>query len=80
MEAREEIRQNNKVILRSSDGISISIIFRNLTGKNFCGKEYEDYIKWTAIKDMGFEYGEIEYFANGNLKENGKIKFAKTDS
>ena len=74
MKKREEIRQNNKVILHSSDGISISIIFRNLTGKSIKGEEYSNYIKYVAINEMGFEYGKIEYFVNGDLKEKGEIK------
>ena len=36
----DEIRQNGKVILSSEDGISIPMIFKNLCGKNFSGKEY----------------------------------------
>ena len=58
----------------SSDGISIPIIFKSLTGKNIKGEEYNNYVKHIAINDMGFEYGEIEYFVNGYLKEKGKIK------
>ena len=34
----ETIRQNGKIILHGNDGISIKMIFRNLTGKNFQGK------------------------------------------
>lgn len=34
----EEIRQNGKIILHSDDGISIKMIFKNLTGKNFQGQ------------------------------------------
>ena len=74
MNKREEIRQNNKVILHNSDGISIPVIFKNLTGKNFQGKEYNDYVKHVAINDMGFECGKIEYFVNGDFKEKGEIK------
>ena len=73
MKKREEIRQNNKVVLHSSDEISIPIIFKNLTGKNIKGEEYSNYIKYVAINKMGFEYGEIEYFVNGDLKEKGEI-------
>ena len=36
----EAIRQNGKIILHSNDGISIKMIFRNLTGRNFQGQEY----------------------------------------
>ena len=49
----ETIRQNGKIILHGNDGISIKMIFRNLTGKNFQGKEYADYIRHIAINSMG---------------------------
>ena len=44
----ETIRQNGKIILHGNDGISIKMIFRNLTGKNFQGREYADYIRHIA--------------------------------
>ena len=44
----EAIRQNGKIILHSNDGISIKMIFRNLTGRNFQGQEYADYISHIA--------------------------------
>ena len=50
----EAIRQNGKIILHSNDGISIKMIFRNLTGRNFQGQEYADYISHIAIGSMGF--------------------------
>ena len=31
----ETIRQNGKTILYSNDGISIKMVFKNLTGRNF---------------------------------------------
>ena len=40
----ETIRQDGKIILHGNDGISIKMIFKNLTGKNFQGREYADYI------------------------------------
>ena len=40
----EEIRQDGRVILSSEDGFSVPMIFNNLCGKNFIGKEYKDYI------------------------------------
>lgn len=43
---KQEIRQNNITILHSEDGCSIPVIFNNLTGKNFKGKEYSDYIRY----------------------------------
>ncbi len=39
----EAIRQNGKTILYSNDGISIKMVFKNLTGRNFQGQEYTDY-------------------------------------
>ncbi|WP_435373231.1 DUF7688 family protein, partial [Bacteroides acidifaciens] len=44
----EEIRQNGKIILHSDDGISIKMIFKNLTGKNFQGQKYAEYIRHIA--------------------------------
>ena len=35
----ETIRQDGKIILHGNDGISIKMIFKNLTGKNFQGRE-----------------------------------------
>ena len=45
----EEIRQNGKIILHSDDGTSIRMIFKNLTGRNFQGQEYAEYIRHIAI-------------------------------
>lgn len=36
----EAIRQNGKFILHSDDGTGMKMIFKNLTGKNFQGREY----------------------------------------
>ena len=38
---KTEIRQNGKVILSSTDDISIPMIFKNLCGKNFSGNDYQ---------------------------------------
>ena len=48
----EEIRQDDKVILSSEDGFSVPMIFNNLCGKNFIGKEYKDYIRHIAFEEM----------------------------
>ena len=69
----EAIRQNGKIILQSNDGISIKLIFRNLTGKNFQGKEYADYIRHIAIGSMGFTPGIIEHCRNGGVLDTGII-------
>ena len=53
----EEIRQDGKVILSSEDGFSVPMIFNNLCGKNFIGKEYKDYIRHIAFEEMGLKPG-----------------------
>ena len=40
---KEEIRQNGKTVLESEDGLSIGMIFNNLTGVNLKGLEYRNY-------------------------------------
>ncbi len=70
---KAEIRQNNQSILQG-DEVSISIIFNNLIGKNFQGKEYADYINNIALKEMEFEYGKIEFYQNNKLIKIGTIK------
>ena len=69
----ETIRQNGKIILHSNDGISIKMIFKNLTGRNFQGQEYADYIRHIAIDDMGFSSGIIEYCRDGEVIGKGKL-------
>lgn len=48
----EEIRQNGSTVLASSSEHAIPMIFNNLCGKNFSGKEYQDYIRNVA-PEMG---------------------------
>ena len=71
---KQEIRQNGKTVLYSGDGHSIPMIFNNLVGKNLKGREYSDYIAFVAIPDMGFTYGKIAYYSDGNLIATGEIK------
>ncbi len=68
----DEIRQKGKVILHSDDGISIPVIFNNLTGRNFKGEKYATYIRHTA-PDMGFRTGEIEHCRDGEVINKGTI-------
>ena len=63
----ETIRQNGKTILYSNDGISIKMVFKNLTGRNFQGQEYTDYIRHIAIGSMGFSPGIIEHCRDGEV-------------
>lgn len=68
---KREIRQNGRTVLHSGDGHSIPMIFNNLVGKNLKGREYSDYIAFVAIPDMGFTYGKIAYYSDGNLIATG---------
>lgn len=70
---KQEIRQNGKIVFYSGDGYSIFMIFNNFVGKNFKGREYLDYIVFVVIFDMGFIYGKIVYYLDGNLIVMGEI-------
>ena len=69
----ETIRQNGKTILYSNDGISIKMVFKNLTGRNFQGQEYTDYIRHIAIRDMGFSPSIIEHCKDDEVIGKGTI-------
>lgn len=69
-----EIRQNGQTVLRSECELLLPMIFNNLTGRNFAKKsEYHDYIRFIAIEEMGFTYGEMELVKNGEVVAKGYI-------
>ncbi|OUP11482.1 hypothetical protein B5F34_02990 [Mediterranea sp. An20] len=68
----EEIRQDGSTILSSTSEHAIPMIFNNLCGKNFSGKEYRDYIRNVA-PEMGFRPGRIELYRDGRLLKCGDI-------
>lgn len=71
---KQEIKQNGETIIESDDNISILIIFNNLTGKNSKdNKDYQLYIKYTAIPLVGFQYGKIECWEDGKQTRTGYI-------
>ena len=70
----DEIRQDGKAVLSSSDGVSIPMIFRNLSGRNFSGKEYRDYLKHIAYDDMGFVPGTITLWRGGRLVAEAELE------
>ncbi len=71
---QQEIRQNGKTVLYSEDGVSIRIVFNNLTGRNSkTNEDYQNYIQYVAIPQMGFTYGEIELVENGTTVKTGLI-------
>lgn len=71
----EEIRQDSVTILSSEDTCTIPVIFRNLTGKNYQGVDYIQYIRHIAISEMGFTPGKIELFRDNKLIDTGNITF-----
>ena len=70
---KEEIRQDGRTILSSEDGYSIRMFFNNLSGKNFSGKEYRDYVRNIAFGEMGFRPGTIEFYFDGKKVRTGTL-------
>lgn len=71
---QQEIRQNGLTILHSNDGISVPLIFRNLTGLNFTDpQEYSGYVQ-NMIAQIAFKYGTIELVADGVTYRTGTIR------
>jgi poly(3-hydroxyalkanoate) synthetase len=72
-EMKEEIRQDGRTILSSEDGFSIRMFFNNLSGKNFSGNEYWDYVRNIAFGEMGFIPGTIELYCDGKKVRTGTL-------
>lgn len=70
---KEEIRQDGRTILSSEDGFSIRMFFNNLSGKNFSGKEYRNYVRNIAFGEMGFRPGTIELYCDGKKVRTGTL-------
>ena len=75
---KEEIRQDGRTILSSEDGFSIRMFFNNLSGKNFSGKEYRDYVRNIAFGEMGFRPGTIELYCDGKKVRTGTLPEPRT--
>ena len=69
---REEIKQNGKVLLSSGDGVSVPMIFNNLSGRNFSGIRYRDY-RATVRQKFGVSAGAIEHYRDGILVDTAVI-------
>ena len=67
---KEEIRQDGRTILSSEDGFSIRMFFNNLSGKNFSGKEYRDYVRNIAFGEMGFRPGSQDRHTSRTLNSS----------
>lgn len=74
VDVMDEIRQDGNTVLSSSDGISIPMIFRNLSGKNFSGKEYRNYLKHVAYDNMGFVPGTITLWHGGHPVAEARLE------
>ena len=69
---KQEIRQNDITILHSEDGCSIPVIFNNLTGKNFKGKEYSDYVSLHSHSRHGIYLRENRILFRRKISHNGR--------
>ncbi len=69
---KEEIKQNGKVLLSSGDGVSVPMIFNNLSGRNFSGSRYRDYLA-TVSREFGVLAEMIEHYRDGVLVETATI-------
>lgn len=69
---KEEIKQNGKVLLSSDDGVSVPMIFNNLSGRNFSGNEYRNYLA-TVNRELGVSAGRIELYRDGTAVETATI-------
>lgn len=65
------IRQNGNSIL-TGGGCFLKMVWRNLLGLNFSGKEYRDYIDFAL--SQGFKRGPIELYCENELIDKGTIK------
>ena len=66
------IRQNGNSILTGCSSLTMKMIWRNLIGLNFSGKEYSNYIDFAL--SQGFKRGPIELYCENELIDKGTIK------
>lgn len=64
---KDEIAQDGKVVLWSTDGISIPMIYKNLTGRNLTKEEYGIYMQGIAFGDFGLKPGIIRWLRDGTV-------------
>jgi len=57
-----------KMFMESRDGVSIPMLWNNLTGKNFTGAEYDKYIEMMK-RTAGLPYGNIIYYPDYSNQE-----------
>lgn len=69
---KEEIKQNDRVLLSSDDGVSVPMIFNNLSGRNLSGGEYRNYLA-TVSREFGVSAGRIELYRDDTAVETATI-------
>ena len=62
--------------MTSPENVTCNIIFGNLTGLNFGGEEYRQYVKMMLGEFSALNYGEIELWEDDVCKCKGKVKQA----
>jgi len=69
----ETIRKGREKLMSSDDGVSIQMIWNNLTGKNFSGRAeaYATYLK-TMQNQIGFESGDKLTLFEGTRRIDSK--------
>ena len=67
------IMQNGISIMTSPDS-SLQVIFNNLSGRNFGGKEYKNYINMMMREFPTLEKGKIQLCENGKVVNRAEIK------
>lgn len=70
---KDEIIQDGKVVLWSTDGISIPMIYKNLIGRNHSKEEYSIYMQGTAFGDLGLKPGIIRWARDGTVVSEAQI-------
>ena len=72
--ARQEVRQDGLARVWSGDGISMEILFDNLTGTAFDSpEEYRKYVQ-SRMEYIALEYGAIDLVADGVTVATGTIR------
>lgn len=70
---KDEIAQDGKVVLWSTDGISIPMIYKNLTGRNLTKEEYSIYMQGIAFGYFGLKPGIIRWLCDGTVVSEAQI-------
>lgn len=70
---KDEITQDGRVVLSSTDGISIPMIYKNLIGRNLPKEEYSIYMQGTAFGDFGLKPSIIRWLRDGTVVSEAQI-------